>query len=29
MLALSRRLGFKVAHNPDDFSTRLVTLELA
>jgi acetyltransferase len=28
MLALSRRLGFKVAHNPD-FSTRVVTLELA
>ena len=29
MLALSRRLGFKVEHNPDDFSTRLATLELA
>jgi RimJ/RimL family protein N-acetyltransferase len=29
MLRLARRTGFEVARNPDDFGTRLVTLELA
>ena len=28
MLHLARRMAFEVAHNPDDFGTRVVTLEL-
>jgi GNAT superfamily N-acetyltransferase len=28
MLGLARRLGFEIARNPEDFGTRIVTLEL-